>query len=175
MAKDKVTEFLRESNAIEGVYDDDSLQQAQYAWEYIIKQDRLTTGVVLKTHKTLMLHQPLMPDERGYFRQVGVWVGATYGADWRLVPDLIDQWCKQVNDMVGQMYDIDSHLSPDNILYNTKLYHVQYERIHPFVDGNGRTGRIFMNWMLQKLDQPILVIKDSEKRDYYKWFTEGVR
>lgn len=175
MARDKVTEFLRESNAIEGVFDDDSLQQAKYAWEYVIKQPKLTTGVILKTHKILMLHQNLLPSEKGFFREVAVWVGATYGADWKQVPNLINQWAKYVNDAVGQMHDVENTLNPDREAFNARLYHVQYERIHPFVDGNGRTGRIFMNWMLQKLDQPILVIKNSEKQDYYKWFTEGVR
>ena len=48
--------------------------------------------------------------------------------------------------------------------------HVKFESIHPFVDGNGRTGRLLMNWIRIKIGLPILVIKESEKFEYYKWF-----
>lgn len=155
----RVIDFLRESNAIESVYDDVSLRQAIYAWQYLIEQPELTPGVILKTHKILMLHQDLLPSEKGFFREVAVWVGATYGADWKQVPNLIAQWC----DIVGWNIKTMNKTA-------FKMLHVSYERIHPFVDGNGRTGRMFMNWYLVKVGYPILVIKEAKKRSYYKWF-----
>lgn len=52
-----------------------------------------------------------------------------------------------------------------------KNHHVEYEIIHPFVDGNGRTGRMFMNWERLKGGLPILVIHEGEEQqEYYKWF-----
>ena len=42
--------------------------------------------------------------------------------------------------------------------------------VHPFIDGNGRTGRIFMNWWRVKNGLPILVIKETARQEYYKWF-----
>ena len=146
--------FLTESNAIESIYDDDSLKQAMYAWEYLIKQKEMSCGVVLKTHKILMLHQPLQPDEKGYFRHVGVWVAGREGISWPFIRDAMEAWC------------MNAWLYPKH----WKDHHIRYEHIHPFVDGNGRTGRLFMNWQRLKAGLDILVIKESEKYEYYKWF-----
>ena len=88
-----IMEFLRESNAIEGVFDDDSLDQARYAWDYLMGEEVLTTGVVLKTHKILMLHQKLQPNHKGYWRDCQVWVGGREGANYKMVPMLMQQWC----------------------------------------------------------------------------------
>ncbi len=56
----------------------------------------------------------------------------------------------------------------------SKMLHVEYERIHPFVDGNGRTGRMFMNWWRMKNGLPVLVIHEGEEQmDYYQWFKDS--
>lgn len=165
--EDAIEDFLRESNAIEGIYDEDSLQQALYAWNYLIQEEQMTPSVILKTHKILMLHQPLSPDERGYFRKVAVSVGGNFCERWQNVPPLIQKWCINVNDMVinGQK---ESSLFKEKMV---KDHHVNYEHIHPFVDGNGRTGRMFMNWERLKIGLPLLIIHEGdEQMDYYKWF-----
>lgn len=150
-------EFLRESNAIEGVFDEESFQQAVIAWEWLKDQPALTPSVVLKAHKILMLNQPLRPDERGYFRKIPVWVGGREGIDHRLIREYIEGWCEATMKFAHWITPIDLH--------------VVYEKIHPFVDGNGRTGRMFLNWTRLKItNEPILIIKASERQDYYKWF-----
>lgn len=156
-----IDDFLRESNAIEGVYDDDSLHQAHVAWKYLIGVKILTPGVVLKTHKILMLHQPhLMPDEKGYFRHCGVRIGGRYGLDWQLVPEAVYQWCEKTM--------IDEPVDPIEM-------HIAYENIHPFVDGNGRTGRMLLNWTrVKRTKEPILVIKESERQKYYELFRQKI-
>ncbi len=164
--KNDIEEFLKESNAIEGVYDEDSLQQAIYAWSYLFTVKEITPGVVLKTHKILMLHQRLQPDERGYFRRCGVRIGGRMGQDYVEVPDSIRHWCMNVNDVIKNGKK-ESDVFKNKIV---KDHHVEYERIHPFVDGNGRTGRMFLNWERINIGLPILVIKENKKNDYYKWF-----
>ena len=69
--KEEIKQFLKESNAIEGVFDDISLERACVAWEYLIEQKEMTKDVILKTHKLLMLLSNLQPDEKGFFRSVG--------------------------------------------------------------------------------------------------------
>lgn len=167
-----VIEFLRESNFIEGVGDLDSLNQAKKAWNYLIKQDVLTEDVVLKTHKILMKNQALRKDEIGWFRRGSVWIGGKEAIHFLLIPEKIKHWIQNVNDLVK------------NGKKETKIYleetikkqHIEYEGIHGFYDGNGRTGRLFMNWSRLKLNLPILIIKadwpkiDGEQKNYYKWF-----
>lgn len=154
----EIDDFLRESNAIEGVYDSISLKQANRAWQYLMSKDELTSGVVLKTHKILMLHQNLFPNEKGYFRTVDVWIGGHKGSNPASVSFLIEMWVSVANVVKTENEIKDSHIN--------------YEGIHPFVDGNGRTGRLFLNWCRMKNKLPILIIKESEKSEYYKWFRE---
>jgi Fic family protein len=53
---------------------------------------------------------------------------------------------------------------------NTIRNHVKFEKIHPFEDGNGRIGRILLNWQRVKAGLPILTIYEKDKHAYYKWF-----
>lgn len=146
--------FLFESNAIENVHDQDSLQQAVYAWEYLMAQKVLDVHAVLKTHKILMLHQELQPDEKGYFRKVPVYVGRRECMPWALIPQAIENWCNLA--------------AADGM--DPRHLHVMYEKVHPFVDGNGRTGRMFMNWQQKKQGKQIITLKAAERWEYYKWF-----
>jgi Fic family protein len=171
--------FLEESNKIEGVFDEDALQQAKYAWEFLISQDRLTAGAVLKTHKILMLHQKLRPNEKGYWRmiEVGIYKGGQLikSCDpWRSIPDSMKLWVEAVNSCIGfyrghHFEDVErqkKQITESRI----KNDHVSFEKVHPFVDGNGRVGRMLMNWTRQKCGMPILVIFDDDKQNYYDWF-----
>lgn len=171
--------FLEESNKIEGVVDQDSLQQALKAWEYLIAQPELTPGVVLKTHKILMLHQKLRPNERGYYRRiaVGLYKGGQLireGMAWQHVADSVKVWCSRVAACLAfaraKNYSTVEASKKETLEFRIKNDHIHYEEIHPFVDGNGRTGRMFMNWTRLKVGLPILVIFADDRQEYYKWF-----
>lgn len=152
---DNLVNFLSESNAIEDVYDHHSLVDALKAWKYLIKFDVLTKENILKTHDILM-KKHLPKKFRGKFREVKVWVGNNEGAAVDKIPFLFDLWLHNAN--AGSKW------------CDEKESHIQFERIHPFVDGNGRTGRIILNWQRVKATKPILVIYEKDKQNYYEWF-----
>ena len=51
-------------------------------------------------------------------------------------------------------------------------FHLEFEHIHPFCDGNGRIGRVLINYQLMQLGFPSIIIRDKEKSVYYKSFGE---
>jgi Fic family protein len=159
----KINEFLRESNAIEGVYDEDSLKQAKLAFAYLMSEKVMTPSVVLATHKILMLHLPLFPNEKGYFRNITVYIGGKAALNAVKIREHMDEWCEKMNETISvDFLDLEKM---------SRELHVEYEGIHPFVDGNGRTGRMFMNWhRINKLALPLLTITEDDRHEYYKWF-----
>ena len=150
-------EFLRQSNKIEGVHDAKSLEQAIYAWQHLLERSHISSFHTCRAHKILMLYQDLKEYEKGTYRGIPVYIAGrecptTYGG---LNLDFaMQKWCEDA----------------DKDLENWKKHHIEFEKIHPFVDGNGRIGRMLMNWMRVKSGLPILVIKASERQEYYKWF-----
>jgi Fic family protein len=106
--------------------------------------DALTTDTVLAMHRVLMADDP--HHEAGRFRQEAVWVGTSgrspVGADfvapaWQRVPALVE-------DVMGFARRVDVPR-----LAQVAVAHAQFETIHPFTDGNGRTGRALLQAMLR--------------------------
>lgn len=106
--------------------------------------DALTTDTVLAMHRVLMADDP--HHEAGCFRQEAVWVGTSarspVGADfvapaWGRVPALVE-------DVMSFARRVDIPR-----LAQVAVAHAQFETVHPFTDGNGRTGRALLQAMLR--------------------------
>lgn len=65
-----------------------------------------------------------------------------------------------------------SSMQTEYFLEKISRFHLEFENIHPFCDGNGRIGRVLINYQLMQLGFPPIIIRDKEKKVYYKSFGE---
>lgn len=61
-----------------------------------------------------------------------------------------------------------NHTVYEDAFHKLAEMHLQYERIHPFEDGNGRTGRLLLNFELLKNNIPPIVIPKDQRTEYFK-------
>lgn len=154
--EDNVLDFLRESNYIENERSEEAMEDASYAWQRLMREDDFHMSNLVRLHYDLM-HQ-LNPRIAGRIRMCQVRVGDYVCPNPSALSILIPIW-------------FDKH-SKAETEEDIKKAHIAFEVIHPFEDGNGRAGRIIMNWQRVKAGLPILIIKESEVQEYYKWFDE---
>ena len=101
-------------------------------------------------------------DDRGVYRKIPVRI---MGAKHEPVqPYLIEPRMKQLLQ--------DFNESAEHIVTKLARFHIEFESIHPFIDGNGRTGRLLVNFELMKVGFPPIDIKFSDRIAYYNAFDE---
>lgn len=154
-------EFLKESNAIEREYSEKALEDAKHSWNFAKrhKHNEIDIEFIKLIHQELM--KRLNPRIAGKIRGIDVWVGNRKGLDPKEIELSLRDWCLGANSKI----DVDKGTIEQD--------HIWFEKIHPFEDGNGRTGRILMNIQRLNAGLPILIIHEGEEQmEYYKWFKE---
>ena len=116
-------------------------------------------------NKKLFQYAPF-PEESGKTRTDNNLVLGTKfeTVDWREVAPELVKLQKPVEDL---MCEIDKLTFSEYIVRALKIHH-RITQIHPFRDGNGRSSRAFLNWMLRKKGLPPIYFKLTEKELYYE-------
>jgi len=69
--------------------------------------------------------------------------------------------------MLLEMKEFETKVTVDNVLTVATYFHANFEAIHPFTSGNGRTGRTLLNYYLLIHNHPPLIVYEEDKRLYY--------
>lgn len=132
--------------------------------DLISTTDHLSIDLTLRWHG--MLLAGIADDAAGRFRRSGEWVrvGGDVGANAEFVPGLIG--------------DALEAYRPDDAPFLDQIarFHGEFEVIHPFVDGNGRIGRVLINKQLHDLGLPPVIVRARNRRsDYYAVLEQDAR
>lgn len=127
--------------------------------EMLKTTEKISKKLLLKWHKDIF--GETKPDIAGRFRNYPVRVGIYIAPDWQDLEKLMEQLIKFVNDSKLN----GSKLNPVELAARA---HYRFEKIHPFGDGNGRIGRLAMNYILWNSDYPMLITEYKNRKSYYK-------
>ncbi|HFI0237164.1 TPA: Fic family protein [Streptococcus suis] len=142
--------------SIREFYEIENHKQAFQALLFALdNEEELSLGLVKDIHALLM---DRLQHDRGQFKSVqNAIIGATFKtASPEETPFLMQQWVDNANYRLGLPLEIAELLE---VLADV---HIQFERIHPFSDGNGRTGRLILMFQsMLKLGAPVLISKED--------------
>jgi Fic family protein len=123
--------------------------------------------VTLDKELILLLHQMLIgginDNIAGRFRKKGEYVRV--GVHIAPAPENVERMVEDIIKEYGD--DIETYF-----LDKVSKFHLDFETIHPFVDGNGRIGRVLINLQLIQYGFPRVIIRNKEKKVYYNAFQD---
>lgn len=143
----------------------DHLEAVGYkeAFEYVeqfAKEQKSLTEYEIKAIHSLVLSD--RKEDRGQWRRVPVRIA---GAATTPVQPY------QIEPMIGALLaDMGTIYRKLHVVEQVALFHLRFESIHPFIDGNGRTGRLLMNLQLIQAGYPPINVKFADRRRYYEAF-----
>lgn len=166
--------LLYENEGAPGVPMDDVEEVSSYvaALEYGLAEIR--QGMPIHLRLIREIHRVLMSTGRGHsrmpgeFRHAQNWIGATRPSNAVFVPP-------PPHELVSCLADFERFVNEYRMqgLRKSALAHVQFETIHPFLDGNGRLGRLLISFILAKeglLGEPLLYLSLYFKRNRTEYY-----
>ena len=160
---------------------DDVMEVSGYVAALEHGMARLRDGFPLSNRLLREMHQVLLARGRGSdkspgeFRRTQNWIGGTRPGNAHFVPPPPDQVQACMAALERFIHD---EQTPYPVLITAALAHVQFETIHPFLDGNGRIGRLLIAFILhhgQLLSRPLLYLSlyfKQRRQDYYRLLDE---
>lgn len=128
-----------------------------YICSLVKEKTPLTESIIKQVHYLVLADKP---EDRGVYRKIPVTiVGAKHTP---LEPLFIEPYMHALF--------VWYNTAKDDFLTKLAKFHIEFEGIHPFIDGNGRTGRLLVNLELMKLGYPPIDIKFSDRKAYYDAF-----
>ena len=149
-----IIKFIKESNKIENVEEKKEIEQSYISFKYLLQKKTLSLENILEAHRILYQNFPNASKIGGQLRQCNIIVSFSQCTSWHKVPALLQKWLKKYA----------------NEAQDPKKAHIEFEKIHPFEDANGRIGRLIWLWHREKAQLPFLYIRYKDRFEYYKWF-----
>ncbi len=138
------------------------------AFDHILEFDGdVSRELILELHR-LVVKDTMdadMEDQVGAFRSVQVYIR---GVEW--LPPSPDDVPKDIASLLSWYAKNRDRVHP---LVLAIYFHVGFETVHPFVDGNGRVGRLLMNFILHRNGLPMVNIPNAKKNRYYDVLREA--
>ena len=133
-----------------------------YVQELVKDQVPFSEKIIKQIHTLVLMDKP---EDRGIYRRIPVRIMGAYHTppDPMLVPEQMERLIAEFSKK--KLHPIES----------AALFHLKFEGIHPFVDGNGRTGRLIMNLFLMQNGYPPINVKFTDRRRYYEAFDSYYR
>ncbi|MEE9442577.1 MAG: Fic family protein [candidate division Zixibacteria bacterium] len=170
--------LLHESEELPGVPGDDDVQiTSNYIAAMNHGLDRVRQNFPISSRLIREIHEVLLSRGRGSdknpgeFRRSQNWIGGTRPGNARFVPPPPEFIAEGMSNL--EKYIHNDPVSTPTLL-KAAISHVQFETIHPFLDGNGRLGRLLITLLLcseRKLRQPMLYLSlffKTHREEYYK-------
>lgn len=131
----------------------------EYVLQLVDKKEILSEHVIKEIHSLVLMNDA---ENRGIYRRLPIKIlGSTHTPPQPyLVPIQMEQL---ITDYIAMK-------DTDNIIEAVAKLHASFESIHPFIDGNGRTGRLVVNFELMKAGLLPVNIKFADRNEYYAAF-----
>jgi excisionase family DNA binding protein len=133
-----------------------------YIVTLVSEKTPVSEKVIRDIHTLVLMDRP---EDRGVYRRIPVKILGAFHE-----PPQPYQISEQMEQLVASLFKDNRHS-----IEKAALFHLHFEGIHPFIDGNGRTGRLLLNLMLMQAGYPSINVKFTDRHRYYACFDSYYR
>lgn len=130
-----------------------------YVQDIVSNKMPLTEFVIKNIHSLVLMNRP---EDKGVYRRVPVRIMGAFTEP--VQPYMIEP---KITELLAEN---ENRKGTMNIIERIARFHLEFESIHPFIDGNGRTGRLLMNFELMQNGYPPINVKFTDRKRYYDAF-----